>query len=97
MARIDNGISYIREAMWDRSEQGHWRDPAEALAAFAVHEDYASATDLRGRKEWRRLLDDARNGRVRLIGFLRLDPCPLAKTTARSLGYDRFPSVPPGR
>jgi len=48
---------------------------AHAKSGEAIREyvDYASATDQRGRKAWRQLLDDAHKGKVRLIGFLRLD------------------------
>jgi DNA invertase Pin-like site-specific DNA recombinase len=37
--------------------------------------DHASATDLRGRREWRRLLDDAARRRVDVILCWKLDRC----------------------
>lgn len=46
---------------------------AKPLEVIREYVDYASATDQRGRKAWRQLLNDTHKGKVRLIGFLRLD------------------------
>jgi DNA invertase Pin-like site-specific DNA recombinase len=39
----------------------------------AEYVDFAPASDLRGRREWRRLLDDARLGRIELVMVWKLD------------------------
>ena len=46
---------------------------AQGWTAAGEYVDYASATDLRGRKAWRRLLDDAAKRRVDLVLVWRLD------------------------
>lgn len=46
---------------------------AQGWTVAGEYIDHASATDLRGRKAWRRLLDDAARRRVDLVLVWRLD------------------------
>jgi len=46
---------------------------AQGWTIQAEYIDYASATDLRGRREWRRLLDDAGKRRLDVVLVFRID------------------------
>ena len=48
---------------------------AQGWEVASEYVDYASATDLRGRREWRRLLDDAAKRRVDVVLCWKLDRC----------------------
>jgi DNA invertase Pin-like site-specific DNA recombinase len=51
--------------------------------------DLASATDLRGREQWRELLDQVRKGGVNLVAVVKLDRAfRSAKDTYDTLAYD---------
>ncbi len=70
---------YARVSTTDRGQDPELQlAPMRELAAarrWEVHEyvDHASAADLRGRRDWRRLLEDARLGRIDLVLVWKLD------------------------
>jgi DNA invertase Pin-like site-specific DNA recombinase len=70
---------YARVSTDDKGQDpGVQLHPMRELAAargweVAEYVDHASAADLRGRAEWRRLLEDARQGRMELVLVWKLD------------------------
>ncbi|MHB8325343.1 MAG: recombinase family protein [Candidatus Dormibacteria bacterium] len=70
---------YVRVSTTDKGQDPEVQlDPMRELAAargweVAEYVDHASAADLRGRVEWRRLLEDARQGRIDLVLVWKLD------------------------
>ncbi|MDA8331598.1 MAG: recombinase family protein [Candidatus Dormibacteraeota bacterium] len=70
---------YARVSTDDRGQDPEVQlSPMRELAAarswqVAEYVDHASASDLRGRREWRRLLEDAQRGRADLVLVWKLD------------------------
>ena len=70
---------YARVSTTDKGQDPELQlSPMREMAAargWVVSEyvDHASAADLRGRSEWRRLLEDARQGRIDLVLVWKLD------------------------
>lgn len=70
---------YARVSTADRGQDPELQlAPMRELAAarnweVVEYADHASAADLRGRREWRRLLEDARRGRIDLVVVWKLD------------------------
>jgi DNA invertase Pin-like site-specific DNA recombinase len=92
MATIRRAALYARVSTDDKGQDPELqpRDLRAYAAAkgwdAAEYVDYASAADMRGRAEWRRMLDDAARGRLDILLVVKLD------RAARS-AYDAFTTL----